>query len=406
MSSALFIYAHPDDETFGAAGTICLLRAKGWRVVLACATLGDKGKCGEPALCAPEDLAATRERELRDAACVLDISEIHLLGYKDKELGAAPPDEIRRKLVGLIRAEKPEAVFSFDPNGFNVHPDHVAISRFASDAVAAAADARWYPELGEPHTVDTLLWTTPLEPWEEAEGDAREKAGVDMVLDVSEWADKKQAALQAHRTQHKSVEHHFLSKPNLKEILGVETWRKAWPAARALFMLAALLIAGDASAQSRDAKTFLSGGVGIMGVDLPHAGDPEPAFTVRLARRLPASLALEGAITHTNVERQFGRFGMTAFDGQLQYHLQAGRFTPYFGAGLGMLRDGSETPGDSWYPLSLEGWDLTASFTGGTRVTLNERFGLFGEARVRRIGLDFSRGTTVDAMVGLAIGFK
>lgn len=229
MPSALFIYAHPDDETFGAAGTICLLRSKGWRVVLACATLGDKGKCGEPPVCRVEDLAKTREAELRDAACVLDISEIHLLGYKDKELASAPPDDIRRKLVGIIRAEAPAVVASFDPNGFNAHPDHVAISRFASDAVPAAADARWYPELGAPHIVTELLWTTPLEPWEEATPEAGRKPGVDVVLDVSAWAGKKEAALRAHRTQHKSVEHHFLSKPNLREILGVETWRRAWP---------------------------------------------------------------------------------------------------------------------------------------------------------------------------------
>ena len=229
MKTALFIYAHPDDETFGAAGTIALLRSKDWRVVLACATLGEEGKCGDPPLCDRADLGATREAELRDAACVLDISEIHLLGYRDKELASAPPDEMRRKLVGVIRATQPELVFTFDPNGFNVHPDHVAISRFATEAVAAASDERWFPELGPAHAVRELLWTTPLEPWEEASPDAGSRPGVDVVLDVSAWADRKEAALRAHRTQHKSVEHHFLSKPNLREILGVETWRYAWP---------------------------------------------------------------------------------------------------------------------------------------------------------------------------------
>jgi LmbE family N-acetylglucosaminyl deacetylase len=229
VATAVFIYAHPDDETFGAAGTICLLRSKGWRVVLACATLGEQGKCGDPELCSREELGAVRERELRDAARVLDISTLHLLGYQDKQLADAPRDEIRRKLVSILRAEAPERVFTFDPNGFNAHPDHVAISRFASDAVAAAADARWYPELGPAHAVPELFWTTVLEPWEEHAEIARQ-ASADVVLDVSPWADKKEAALRAHRTQHLSIDRYFLSKPNLRTLLSTETWRSAWPA--------------------------------------------------------------------------------------------------------------------------------------------------------------------------------
>jgi LmbE family N-acetylglucosaminyl deacetylase len=233
MKTALFIYAHPDDETFGAAGTISLLRSKTWRVVLACATLGEAGKCGEPPLCSRDELPARREAELRDAACILDITAVHLLGYKDKELSAAPPDEIRRKLVSIIRAERPSIVFTFDPNGFNVHPDHVAISRFTSDAVAAAADARWYPELGGAHATPALLWNTLLEPWQETAPNAKDEPGVDFLVDVSAWADKKEAALRAHRTQHKSVDHHFFSKPNVRAVLSVESWRRAWPSERA-----------------------------------------------------------------------------------------------------------------------------------------------------------------------------
>lgn len=228
MPTAVFIYAHPDDETFGAAGTICLLRSKGWRVVLACATLGQQGKCGDPAICSQAELGAVRERELRDAARILDISAMHLLGYEDKALADVPRDEIRRALVAILRAETPAVVFSFDPNGFNAHPDHVAISRFASDAVAAAADARWYPELGPAHAVTSMLWTSLLPPWEK-HANVQAEPSADVVLDVSPWAEKKEAALRAHRTQHLSIDRYFLSRPNLKALLSVETWRRAWP---------------------------------------------------------------------------------------------------------------------------------------------------------------------------------
>lgn len=408
MASALFIYAHPDDETFGAAGTICLLRSKEWRVVLACATLGDKGKCGDPPMCAQEDLASVRERELRDAACVLDISAIHLLGYKDKELAAAPPDEIRRKLVALIRAETPEIVCTFDPNGFNVHPDHVAISRFTSDAVAAAADPRWHPDLGPAHEVSNLLWTTPLEPWQEASAHVQDEAGVDVVLDVSLWAEKKEAALRAHRTQHKSVEHHFFSKPNLKEILSVETWRSAWPGQKQLMKIFSMLLvaviglASPVFAQATPAVT-LAAGAGVIDADLPGGGT-HPVFSLRATRRLPGHFAIEGGLAHTEVDRQFGRFPLTAFELQLQYHVPAGRFTPYFGAGGGLVRDGSEVPGDNLYPLSLEGWNPSISVAGGTRVRLTDRLDVFGELRYRGVDVDF-RGRTIDATAGLALKF-
>ena len=93
-----------------------------------------------------------------------------------------------------------------------------------------AADARWHPELGAAHVVSTLLWTTLLPPWEER-ANLEAEPSADVVLDVSHWADRKEAALRAHRTQHLSIDRYFLSKPNVQALLAVETWRRAWPVA-------------------------------------------------------------------------------------------------------------------------------------------------------------------------------
>jgi LmbE family N-acetylglucosaminyl deacetylase len=145
------------------------------------------------------------------------------------ELESAPPDEFRRLIVAMILDDQPLLVLTFDPKGFNVHPDLVAISRFTADAVTAAADDRWYPERGPAHVVPELLWSTQLEPWQEVSTNVKTHAGVDIVLDVSRWWRTKAAALRAPRTQHLSIEPHFFSKPNLEQILGGETWRRAWP---------------------------------------------------------------------------------------------------------------------------------------------------------------------------------
>ncbi|HXE79198.1 MAG TPA: PIG-L family deacetylase [Vicinamibacterales bacterium] len=227
--AVLFCFAHPDDESFSGAGTAMRCAAAGARIVLVTATLGERGKAGDPPLCAPEELANYRERELREAARIIGFDELHLLGFRDRELAAAPVGTMRRALVDLIRRVRPDVVVTFDPNGFNAHPDHVAISRFTSDAIAAAADPRWYPDTGSPHTVQRLLWTSVIAPWDAAKRDrCDDLPGVDFIVDVSAWRERRAAALRAHRTQHLSVDKYFFQQPDPARILDIEIWRQAW----------------------------------------------------------------------------------------------------------------------------------------------------------------------------------
>jgi LmbE family N-acetylglucosaminyl deacetylase len=234
----LFIFAHPDDESFSGAGTAMKCAAAGARIVLVTATLGERGKAGDPPVCTHDELPACRERELREAARIIGFDALHLLGYRDRELAGAPPDDIRRQLVTIIRREKPAVVFTFDPNGFNVHPDHIAISRFTSDAIGAAADPRWYADAAERrsdhvahcaiHRVERLLWTPPFAPWDDAARRPDGQAGADFVIDVSPWRERRAAALRAHRSQHLSIDRLFFNQRDVDRILGMEVWRQAW----------------------------------------------------------------------------------------------------------------------------------------------------------------------------------
>jgi LmbE family N-acetylglucosaminyl deacetylase len=225
----LFCFAHPDDESFSGAGTAMRCAAAGARIVLVTATLGERGKAGDPPICTPEELPARREQELREAAAIIGFDEVHLLGYRDRELADAPPEAIRRTLVAHLRRLRPAVVLTFDPNGYNVHPDHVAISRFTSDAIAAAGDARWHADAGSPHRVRRLLWTPPVAPWHLGPLESpADHFGVDVVVDVARWRERRKAALRAHRTQHLSVDRHFFDRPDLDAILDIELWRQAW----------------------------------------------------------------------------------------------------------------------------------------------------------------------------------
>src|SRR5437763_910615 len=153
MNGLLLLLAHPDDESFMAGGTIRALADRGVRVALVCATRGQLGSAGDPPLCARDELPALRERELRAACEILGVAHVEVLDYHDQQLAGAVPNEIRAALVRAVRRERPRVVITFDPNGVNGHADHCAISRFALDAVTAAADDRWLPEAGPAHHV-------------------------------------------------------------------------------------------------------------------------------------------------------------------------------------------------------------------------------------------------------------
>jgi LmbE family N-acetylglucosaminyl deacetylase len=226
----LLIFDHPDDDIFIAAGTTARYVAEGVRVSLVCATLGQAGKMGDPPITTREQLPAVRERELHDACDILGIDRVELLGYEDKHLAEAPPDRIREQLVRAIRRERPTVVITFDPNGANVHPDHIAISRFASDAVTAAADPRWFPDAGAAHRVPRMVWTTPAAVSWRAQAPAQlaEHPGVDFLIDISAWRERKVAALHAHRSQHLSVNRIWFEPRDSERLLSVEMFRLAW----------------------------------------------------------------------------------------------------------------------------------------------------------------------------------
>ena len=225
----LLIFAHPDDESFIAAGLARRYADRGATMSLVTATRGDAGRVGEPPLCRREELPALREKELRTAAGILGISEVHLLDYRDKHLAEAPAGDIRDALAGRIRRFRPHVVVSFDPNGMNGHADHVAISRFTLDAAAAAADPRWTAAGAQPHRVQRLLWNSPVLPWEVTRpADLRREPGVDFVADVAAQRAAKAAALRAHRTQNVPINRCFFSKQDVDGILSVELFRQAW----------------------------------------------------------------------------------------------------------------------------------------------------------------------------------
>ncbi|GGE60952.1 bacillithiol biosynthesis deacetylase BshB2 [Priestia taiwanensis] len=181
----LVVFPHPDDESFGAAGTIMLATQKGVPVTYACATLGEMGRnMGKGLLANRETIPALRKKELEDACNVLGIEDLRLLGFRDKTLEFEDTEFVADKIEEVIQDTNPTSIITFYP-GEAVHPDHDA----CGEAVIAAVSRM--PKEERP-TVYCIAIT-------------RNKYDVlgkpDVVHDVTEVVEQKIKALQAHASQ-------------------------------------------------------------------------------------------------------------------------------------------------------------------------------------------------------------
>lgn len=132
MGGILHVYAHPDDESFGNPGTIALYASRGHPVSLVCFT---HGEAGEPnGVCAPEELGSVRAGELRAAADTLGISRLDLWDYPDGGLDRVDDEEAIVRLIEAYESIGPEVIVTFADDGITGHLDHLAVSKWATEA--------------------------------------------------------------------------------------------------------------------------------------------------------------------------------------------------------------------------------------------------------------------------------
>lgn len=130
------IFAHPDDLSIFCAGTLARWAEEGHDTYALCCTSGEVGTLRRDLT--KEQVAATREKELRAANDIIGIKETIILDYPDA--GFIDGAELRKRLVYFVRKLKADRVVSFDPwVSYEVHPDHVVVGRMAAEAAAFAA---------------------------------------------------------------------------------------------------------------------------------------------------------------------------------------------------------------------------------------------------------------------------
>ncbi len=138
LGTILGVWAHPDDEAYLSGGLMALARDAGSRVVCVTATRGELGT-PDPQEWPPDRLAGERAGELARCLEILGVAEHHWLGYRDGECARVDASAAVARLCGLIEEVRPDAVLTFGPDGFTGHPDHRAVSSWATAAFDRAA---------------------------------------------------------------------------------------------------------------------------------------------------------------------------------------------------------------------------------------------------------------------------
>ncbi len=139
--------------------TIARCAAEGVHIELICATNGEAGEVAPGFMEGYDSIAALRRAELRCAADVLGIREVHLFDYCDSGMTGsevnkdplsfmnADFDEVVARTVAVIHQMRPHVVVTFDPRGGYGHPDHILMYRATVAAFeAAGADGGYRPQ--------------------------------------------------------------------------------------------------------------------------------------------------------------------------------------------------------------------------------------------------------------------
>lgn len=218
----LAVFAHPDDEAFGPAGTLSRYSLTGHTVRLVTLTHGEAGTLGPAKHLTRPELARLRAAELRCSAQALHLSEQAIYDLPDGKL-AQLPDE---RGLGIIRAEfeqfRPEAVITFHAAGISGHPDHQTAARWSLLAVRdCAAPVRLFA-YGISEAQASRINHRRLTPIPAAE--------LTHTIDVSQYLDSKIKAIQCHRSQAEGWERMKSIAGGLEEFLHHEHFSQVWPA--------------------------------------------------------------------------------------------------------------------------------------------------------------------------------
>lgn len=193
-TTVVAVFAHPDDEAFGPAGTLALL-SKTHDVYLITATGGEIGKNSLKKT--TNDLSEIRHQELLESAKILGVKKVYFLNFTDGTLSNSHYHKLAAKIKNILEELQPITVITFEPRGISGHIDHITVS-FVTTYV-----------FNRLKTIKNLYYYCILESERRRQPDdyfiyfpkGYKKSATDWEVDIEEVWDTKVKAMKAHKSQ-------------------------------------------------------------------------------------------------------------------------------------------------------------------------------------------------------------
>ncbi len=121
----LYVFPHPDDESFGVGQVMAKQSREGHEVHLLTLTRGGATKQRHRFGYTVDEMGAVRAREMTDVASVLDLASLEVLDFPDSGLKEVDPRDVEAAIAIHTRTIEPDVLVTYPVHGVSGFHDHL-----------------------------------------------------------------------------------------------------------------------------------------------------------------------------------------------------------------------------------------------------------------------------------------
>lgn len=142
----LYIFPHPDDESFGTAHAMSKQRRQGHEVYLLTLTKGGATKQRHKYGYSIDEMGDIRYKEMLNVAKVLNLSGMNVLDLPDSGLKEMDPRDIEKIISEEIERIKPDVIVTYAVHGISGFHDHLVCHAVVKSVFVQMKEQASYPK--------------------------------------------------------------------------------------------------------------------------------------------------------------------------------------------------------------------------------------------------------------------